>query len=169
MHSKVWQLMISGEQKGLDIWLISLISGFWLRSKRDCFQRFLECFTLWPLSTDIWLILRCVQQILLILLKSVRFNQEQPKVLGVKFCLREIERIFFPNKVRNFQLWKMPKLLNFRFLEGRYFLNCDNIELRRSSKIFFFCFRMASLGGGALIEIWSIFSWYSFIIALISG
>jgi len=31
----------------------------------------------------------------------------------------------------------MPKLLNFKFLEGWYFWNCDNIELERSSKIIF--------------------------------
>ena len=43
----------------------------------------------------------------------------------------------------------MPKLLHFRFPEGRYFLNCDNTELKRSSN-FFFCFWRASLGGGGL-------------------
>jgi len=40
----------------------------------------------------------------------------------------------------------MHKLLNFRFPEVCYFLNCDNTEVKRS-KIFFFCFRAASLGG----------------------
>ena len=39
--------------KGLDIWLISLISGSWVRSKHGCFQQFFKIFTLWPLSTDI--------------------------------------------------------------------------------------------------------------------
>jgi len=43
----------------------------------------------------------------------------------------------FPNKLRNFKLWKMPKLLNFRFPEGLYFLICDNTELKKSSKIIF--------------------------------
>jgi len=36
------------------------------------------------------------------------FNTQQPKVFGVKFSLREIEKIF-PSKTRNFKLWKMPK------------------------------------------------------------
>jgi len=31
----------------------------------------------------------------------------QPKVFGVKFSLREIERIFYID-IRNFKLWKMP-------------------------------------------------------------
>ena len=31
----------------------------------------------------------------------------------------------------------MPKLLNFRFPEGRYFLNFDNTELKKSSKLNF--------------------------------
>ena len=74
---------------------------------------------------------------------------QQPKVLGVKFSIREIEKIF-STKVRNFKLWEMAKLLNFRFPEGRYFFNCDNIVLRRFSKIFLFCFRTALLGGGGL-------------------
>jgi len=44
----------------------------------------------------------------------------------------------------------MPKLLNFRFPKGWYFLKCDNTELKRSSLIFFFCFRTALLGGSRL-------------------
>ena len=60
----------------------------------------------------------------------------QPKVFGVKFSLREIRKVF-PIKLRNFKLREMPKLLNFRFPEGRYFLNCDNTELKRSSGIIF--------------------------------
>jgi len=40
-----------------------------------------------------------------------------PKVFGVKFSLREIGRIF-SIKIRNFKLWKMPKLLNLKFLGG---------------------------------------------------
>jgi len=35
------------------------------------------------------------------------------------------------------------------FPERWYFLNCDNIELKRTSN-FFFCFQTASLGGSAL-------------------
>jgi len=54
----------------------------------------------------------------------------------VKFSLREIRKVF-PNKFRNLKLWKKPKLLNFRLPEGRYFLNCDNTELKRSSEINF--------------------------------
>jgi len=37
------------------------------------------------------------------------------KIFGVS--LKEIGRIF-SIKIRNFQLWKMPKLLNFKFPEG---------------------------------------------------
>jgi len=40
-------------------------------------------------------------------------------------------------KLLNFKLWKMPKLLNFMFSEGRYFSNFDNPEQKRSSKIKF--------------------------------
>ena len=40
----------------------------------------------------------------------------EPKVFGVK-SLREIGRIF-STEIRNFKLWKMPKLLNFRLPEG---------------------------------------------------
>ena len=45
----------------------------------------------------------------------------------------------------------MSKLLNFRFPEGWYFLNCDNTEVE-TSIIFFFCLRTASLGGWGLIN-----------------
>jgi len=64
------------------------------------------------------------------------FKTAQSTVFGVKFSLREIEKRN-TTKIRNFRLWKMPKLLNFRFLEVWYFLNCDNEELKRSSKINF--------------------------------
>ena len=36
---------------------------------------------------------------------------------GVKFSSREIESIV-TIEIRNFKLWEMPKLLNFRFPEG---------------------------------------------------
>jgi len=52
--------------------------------------------------------------------------------------------------LRNFKLWKTPNLITFSFPEGRYFLNCDNTEQKRSYRIFFFCFRTASLGGSGL-------------------
>jgi len=58
-------------------------------------------------------------------------NPQQPKVFGVKFSWREIWRIF----LRNFKLLEMPKLLNFSFPKGWYFLYFDNTELERSSKI----------------------------------
>jgi len=51
--------------------------------------------------------------------------------------------------MRKFKLWKMSKLLNWRFPEGRYFFNCNKTEMKKSSKIFF-CFRTASLGGSGL-------------------
>jgi len=54
----------------------------------------------------------------------------------MKFTLREIGRVF-SIEIRNIKLWKMPKLLNFRFLEVWCFVKCDNTELERSSKIFF--------------------------------
>jgi len=57
-----------------DIRLISLISDCCVWSKHSYFQRFFKFFTLWPLSTDIWLIFRWIQQIFLnILLKYVRY------------------------------------------------------------------------------------------------
>ena len=62
----------------------------------------------------------------------------------MKFSIREIEGTSFI-KIRNFKLWKMSELFNSRFPGGWYSLNCDNTELKRS-KIFFFCFRTASLG-----------------------
>jgi len=49
--------------KGLDIQLISLISGRWNLSNHNRFQRFFKFFTLWPLFTDIWRIFRYIQQI----------------------------------------------------------------------------------------------------------
>jgi len=59
--------MISGVQK-------ALISGCRIRSKHGCFQRFFNLFTLWPLSTNIWLVFRYIQQIFFnIPLKSVRY------------------------------------------------------------------------------------------------
>ena len=69
-------------------------------------------------------------------LLSITLNPKQPKVFGVKFSLSEIRRIFFI-KMRNYKLRKVPKLLNFSFPEGWYFLNCYNTELKRSSKIIF--------------------------------
>jgi len=44
----------------------------------------------------------------------------------------------------------MSILLNFRFPGGWYFWNCDNTELKISSKIFFFYFQTALLGGSGL-------------------
>jgi len=44
-------------------------------------------------------------------------DPKQPKVFGVKFSLREIGGIFFI-KIRNFKLWKIPKLINFGFPAG---------------------------------------------------
>jgi len=67
--------------------------------------------------------------------KRADFNQ-QPKEFGVKIILREIERIV-SIKILNFKLREMSKLLNLRLPEGRYFLKCDNTELKRPSKIFF--------------------------------
>jgi len=46
-----------------------------------------------------------------------QLNLKQSIVFGEKVSLREIGRIFFV-KIRNFKLWKMPKLLNFWFPEG---------------------------------------------------
>jgi len=76
---------------------------------------------------------------------------QQPKVFGVKFILREIRRIFLI-KLRNFEHWKIPKLLNFRFLEGWYLLI---LTILKKILYFFFCFRTASLGGIGLIT-WQI-------------
>jgi len=45
--------------------------------------------------------------------------------------------MIFPIQIQNFKLWKMPKLFKFRFPEGWYFFDCDNTELKRSSKINF--------------------------------
>ena len=62
----------------------------------------------------------------------------RPRYAGILvfLVLREIRKVF-PMKLRNFKLRKMPKLLNSRFPEGRYFLNSDNTELKRSSEINF--------------------------------
>jgi len=45
---------------------------------------------------------------------------------------------FSPPEIRNFKLWKMPKLLNSGFQRGDNFLYADKTELKRSCKIFFF-------------------------------
>jgi len=64
-----WQLMISGVSK-------DFISGWYPAvgfSRNVCFQRFFKFFTLWPLFTNIWLIVRYIRQIYMnILLKSIR-------------------------------------------------------------------------------------------------
>jgi len=44
-------------------------------------------------------------------------THNKPKEFKVKFGLREIQRIF-TIELRYFKLWKMPKLLNFRFPEA---------------------------------------------------
>ena len=54
----------------------------------------------------------------------------------MKFNLREI-RGTFPIKLRNFKLWKMPKLSNFGFPEGGYILNSDNNTKLKRFKHFF--------------------------------
>jgi len=56
----------------------------------------------------------------IILRRNVYVNPLQARVFGVKFSLREIRRIF-PIKLWNFKVWKMPKLLNFRFPGGDIF------------------------------------------------
>ena len=53
-------------KKDLDIRLISRISGCWMKSKHGCLLRFFKFFTLWPMSSDIWLICRYIEQIFLI-------------------------------------------------------------------------------------------------------
>jgi len=53
-------------------------------------------------------------------------SPQQPNALE---CLVKRNSKDFLNKLRNFKLWKMPKLLNFRFSEWWYFWNCDNTEL----------------------------------------
>jgi len=67
----------------------------------------------------------------------------------VKFSLKEIEWIF---QIR-YEILSFEKCLNkgiSGFQRGDIFLNCGNTELKRSSKIFFFCFRTASLDGSGL-------------------
>jgi len=61
-----------------------------------------------------------------------RLTHNRPKWSGI-----QLQRNWkdFSFSMRNFKLWKMPKLLNSRFLKGRYFLNCDDTELKRFSKI----------------------------------
>jgi len=76
-------------------------------------------------------------------------NPQQPKVFGAKFRLKEVRRIFLI-ELRNFKLWKMPKLLTLRFLEEWYLLNFDNTELKRSTIIFSVSERHR-LGGSGLI------------------
>ena len=41
--------------------------------------------------------------------EKILVNPLQPEVFGVKFSLREIGRVFL-TKIRNFKLFKMPKL-----------------------------------------------------------
>jgi len=48
-------------------------------------------------------------------LAALKFKQ--PKVFEVKYRLRKIGRIV-SIELQSFKLWKMPKLLNFRFPEG---------------------------------------------------
>jgi len=62
-------------------------------------------------------------------------NPLQTKVFGVKISLRDW---FFFIEICNFKLLKMPEQLNFRFPGGRYYLNCNTTDLKRSTKIFYF-------------------------------
>ena len=68
--------------------------------------------------------------------EDTMFNPQQPKVIGVKFSLREIRRMF-SIEIQKCKLLKMPKLIYFRFPEGWYFLNCDNTELKNPLNQFF--------------------------------
>jgi len=68
----------------------------------------------------------------------------------VKFGLREIERIFFSLKHAILSFGKCLNNLILGFQGDDIFLHCDKTKLKRSSKIFFFCFRAASLGGSGL-------------------
>jgi len=62
---------------------------------------------------------------------------QQPKVFGLKISLREIKRIL-KLKYTISSFGKRLNKLSFRLPAGGYFLNCDNPELKTSSKIVFF-------------------------------
>jgi len=66
---------------------------------------------------------------------TMSLTHNSPKYLEWNLASEKLKG-FFPVKIRNFKLLKMPKLLNLRFPEGWYFLNCDNTERKRSSKTF---------------------------------
>jgi len=80
-------------------------------------------------------------------------NPFMPKVVVAKFSLAEIRTFLI--KIRNFKLWEMPKLSNFRFPEA-YFFNCDNTELKRSSKTnFSVCERHRWAVEGEILQIFN--------------
>ena len=71
-------------------------------------------------------------------------THNSPKFLEWKLAQEKFERfsherraMIFPIKLRNYKLWKMPKLSNFMFPEGWYFLKCDYTERKRSSEMKF--------------------------------
>jgi len=80
---------------------------------------------------------------------SDTLTPNSPKYLEWNLAEEKLGGIFYFH-IRNFKLWKMPKLLNYKFPERWYFLNWDNTELKRSSKNKFFWSRTASLGDGKL-------------------
>ena len=63
----------------------------------------------------------------------------------MKFCLSEIRRIFAIN-LRNSNLWIMPKLLNFRFPEGRFFKKIVRIPDCKDPQKYFFLFPNGIVG-----------------------
>ena len=63
-------------------------------------------------------------------------THNSPKYLD-RDLTKEIFEEFYKTTIRNFQLWKTPKLLPSRFPEGKYFLNCDNAELKKSPEVNF--------------------------------
>jgi len=65
----------------------------------------------------------------------------------VKFSLRDIERIF-PLENTQFKALENAYIIKFQVSSGVIFFNCDNSELKRSSKINFSV--AESLGGSGL-------------------
>jgi len=65
---------------------IRLISCSWVQSKHGCFERFFKLFTPWPLSTDIRLIFRYIQQICFSICWSLIYIQLKYGQFSLDIC-----------------------------------------------------------------------------------
>ena len=107
-----WYLVYKRSWYPADIRLIFLISGCWIRSKHGFFLHFLKFFTLWPLSTDIWIIFSYIQLI---------FNSNSVNFVLISVYYTSGWYPWYPD-IRSVNLGEMFPIGLFRKTTNRYFL-----------------------------------------------